>query len=428
MQRISLPILLLLCWGCASYQPVPAEEVPFLERAVEETRDGITVRVAVPTREEAKQLFGVDLAEKKIQPVWMEIRNDTDRFVWFMRHGLDPGYFSAREAAYMHHYRLRPSTNTKMDDHFAGLDIDPAIPAGESRSGFAFSNLKLGTKEVRIRLFSEERVEDFHFYVTVSGFRADWQEVDFDELYGGADLPEISSDEDLYQVLSELPCCTTREVGTGEGDPINIVLIGWNPHEVLIRSGWDETELLTAGSAWKTFKAFFGGEYRYSPMSALYVFDRAQDGGFQKARDTIHQRNHLRLWLAPWRFQGTPVWVGSITRDIGVYFTTRAWNLTTHAIDPDVDEARAYLTEDLATAEALVRVGRVPGVGAATPDEPHRNLMFAPWWTDGYREVYELAEEGTRVPLEQIHFFPWPDEIALPAEDDAPSPEAGEAP
>jgi hypothetical protein len=27
-------------------------------------------------------------------------------------------------------------------------------------------------------------------------------------------------------------------------------------------------------------------------------------------------------------------------RDIGVYFTPRAWNLATHAIDPAVDEAR----------------------------------------------------------------------------------------
>jgi hypothetical protein len=97
--------------------------------------------------------------------------------------------------------------------------------------------------------------------------------------------------------------------------------------------------------------------------------------------------------------------VGGISRDIGVYFTTRAWNLTTHAIDPDIDEARTYLTEDLATAQALVKVGLVPGVGAATPEEPHRNLMNAPWWTDGNREVY-LMTEG-RVPLEKLDYFSW---------------------
>jgi hypothetical protein len=142
-------------------------------------------------------------------------------------------------------------------------------------------------------------------------------------------------------------------------------------------------------------------------MSALYVFGRPQDGGFQKARRTIHQRNHLRLWLAPWSYRGQQVFVGSITRDIGVYFTTRAWNLTTHAIDPDVDEARAYLTEDLATAQRLEKLGLVPGVGSATEAEPHRNLMLAPWWTDGNREVYLLSDEPA--PLDQIRFFDWPE-------------------
>jgi hypothetical protein len=33
--------------------------------------------VAVLTGDEARQLFGVDLAAKKIQPVWIEIRNHT---------------------------------------------------------------------------------------------------------------------------------------------------------------------------------------------------------------------------------------------------------------------------------------------------------------------------------------------------------------
>ena len=58
------------------------------------------------------------------------------------------------------------------------------------------------------------------------------------------------------------------------------------------------------------------------------------------ARGTvINERLHLRLWLTPLRYEGKPVWVGQISRDIGVRFTTKAWNLTTHRIDPDIDEA-----------------------------------------------------------------------------------------
>ncbi len=82
-------------------------------------------------------------------------------------------------------------------------------------------------------------------------------------------------------------------------------------------------------------------------MSALHVFGRSQDFALQKARQTINERLHLRLWLTPLRFQGKPVWIGQISRDIGVRFTPKTWNLTTHKIDPDVDDARDYLLDDL---------------------------------------------------------------------------------
>ena len=404
--RILFLALLLAAAGCATFNPQPREEVPFLERAVTQKRGAFTVTVAVPSRDEAKKLFGLDIEKKRIQAVWIDIRNDGPEEFWFMHHGLDPSYFSAHEVAYMHHRKLQGGTNREIDEHLGGLGIDPAVPSHGRTAGFAFSNLKLGTKEVRIRIFGDQQVENFTFFVTVPGFDADWQQVDPDTLYPEDEIVELRTEQELYDALLTLPCCTTRADGTGEGDPLNIVVIA-NDDDTLgfIRAGWDETEVLTAASGWKTFKAFFGGEYKYSPMSALYVYGRPQELSLQKARDTIHLRNHLRLWVSPWMYQGKRVWVGGISRDIGVYFTTRAWNLTTHAIDPDIDEARTYLSEDLATAQTLVKIGLVPGVGAATPEEPHRNLMNAPWWTDGNREVY-LMTDG-RVPLEKLDYFSW---------------------
>jgi hypothetical protein len=100
------------------------------------------------------------------------------------------------------------------------------------------------------------------------------------------------------------------------------------------------------------------------------------------------------------------VWVGTITRDIGVYFTTQAWNLTTHAIDPDVDEARGHVSEDLALAKSVARFGFVQGVGAAEPEAPHHNTMNAPWWTDGLRLVMEVPSDRD-VELEDIELFRW---------------------
>ena len=63
------------------------------------------------------------------------------------------------------------------------------------------------------------------------------------------------------------------------GEPDNILA-------PFIAAGWDETEIVTAGTSWKTFKSFFGAEYKYSPISALYIYLRPQDAGLQKARDT----------------------------------------------------------------------------------------------------------------------------------------------
>lgn len=113
----------------------------------------------------------------------------------------------------------------------------------------------------------------------------------------------------------------------------------------------------------------------------------------QRTRASIHERNHLRIWLTPLRFKNTPVWIGQISRDIGVRFTRRT--ITTHKIDPDVDETREFLLEDMAFTQALTGFGYVGGVGAATYDEPRGNLTGDPYFTDGRRVVMWLSGEPT---------------------------------
>jgi hypothetical protein len=48
----------------------------------------------------------------------------------------------------------------------------------------------------------------------------------------------------------------------------------------------------------------------------------------------------MRLWLTNMRYHDKPVWVGQISRDIGIRLTLHSPTFTTHKIDPDVDEAR----------------------------------------------------------------------------------------
>ena len=81
-----------------------------------------------------------------------------------------------------------------------------------------------------------------------------------------------------------------------------------------------------------------------------------------------------------------------VSRDIGVRFTFKTWNLTTHRIDPDVDEARDYVVEDLMEAERIDAVGYVYGVGECDPQSPRRTLTGDPYVTDGRRAVILLAE------------------------------------
>ena len=152
----------------------------------------------------------------------------------------------------------------------------------------------------------------------------------------------------------------------------------------------------------KTFRsAITGGSYRYSPVSALYVFGRPQDAAMQRARSSINERNHLRIWLSPLRYEGTPVWIGQISRDIGVHFTKKT--ITTHKIDPDVDETREFLLEDLAFAQSLQRFGYVGGVGSAPYEQPRGNLTGDPYFTDGKRVVMWVS--GEPVALDEIEIL-----------------------
>jgi hypothetical protein len=397
----------LLTGGCATVKPPqPLDEIPFLERSQTQERDGVRITVAAMSEDEARSAFGVNLSKKRIQPVWIDIENSTDQQFYLMLSPIDPRYYSAMEAAYLFHKAGNPTRNEQLDQYFESQKVGRDLQAGSRISGFVYANLKRGTREVRVRLLSEGAIEDFEFYVSVPGLKADWERVDFHSIYSEDEFVHYDDDDAAFaEALRALPCCTTKKDGTGAGDPINIVVIG-EPDNILapfIAAGWDETEITTAGTSWKTFKSFFGAEYKYSPISALYIYLRPQDAGLQKARDTINERNHLRLWLAPMTYNGKLVFVGGMSRDIGVRMTTKAWNLTTHEIDPDIDEARNYLIEDLATAGRIATFGLIDGVGYASKDDPMHNHLGSPWWTDGHRLVMELSK--TPVALDAIETF-----------------------
>ena len=377
--------------GCAtSFSPRPMEEVPFKTRSQTQIQGGIRVTAAVPTLEEAKAIYGVDLASREMQPVWIEVKNEENLPYWFLPSGLDPAYFSASEAA----YAFRSSTSTEINQavykRFQDLQFRNPVRPKTIVSGFIIINRDEGFKALDVDLISRAKVRSFTYIIPDPSFKGDYTLVDFDSLYDSTQIIEIEEEEVLRSEIEKLPCCTTNKNGSNQGDPLNLVLVG-DTNDIFpafIRRGWHGTEILWSKAIWRTVKSFIqGSRYRYSPISPLYVYGRRQDLAGQKSRGTIHQRNHLRLWLTPLRFRGKTVWLGQISRDIGVKFTFKSKTISTHVIDPDVDEARQYLFEDLAYSQALSRIGLVKGVGEVGKDAPRFNLAGDPYFTDGLRAV-----------------------------------------
>jgi hypothetical protein len=427
------------------YLPEPTFRA-FAMRAQTQADDKAEVAVAVLDAAESQKFFGVHLARRGIQPVHLRIVNRSDALLRLQLVEIDPNYYTPLEAAAASHFSILKRlsaywvihllffwlflpllmllpfklytayrANRRMDNYFRShaFHLRP-IPPGHTSEGFVFTTLDAGTKIVHVALHASsdliqqaaQEIEsrhhagaasEFTFTVAVPGIAVDYLHRDFDALVP----PDAIHDCDmptLARRLAEMPPATTNAKASRSGDPVNLVVIG--DFETVIgafAARWDESEIITLATCWKTTRSFLlGSQYRYSPVSGLYLFGRSQDVALQRSRRSINERLHLRLWLAPLRFEGKSVWVGQVSRDIGVRFTTKTWNLTTHRVDPDVDESRDYVIEDLMQAGRIEATGYVDGVGASDAAAPRRNLTGDPYFTDGKRAVILLSTLRTK--------------------------------
>ena len=124
-----------LAGSCARFSPRPSTDQGFLARAMTEERGGMEVAAVALAADESRRYFGLDLAGKGIQPVWLEIRNRTDHPVWYLTVSTDPSYFAPGEVAYRFHTRLGGHVNRKIDSYFASSGVPDHVPAGGAASG-----------------------------------------------------------------------------------------------------------------------------------------------------------------------------------------------------------------------------------------------------------------------------------------------------
>ncbi len=421
--QLLVTVMISILLGCANFSPKPIEEVPFKNDVQTQSKDGITVSVAVPSDEESEDLFGVNLAANDIQPVWLSIKNDTEIPCIFLPITLDPDYFSPNEAAFMNHYTLGRSANKEMDKYFneIGMHVEYVSP-GEEEKGFVYSNMDPGIKYVEVTLYCFTRIENFVFYIEVPGFQGDYDLVDWQKLYTEEKFIEYDNEEGFREALDNLPCCTTDEEGEGKGYPINLVLVGDTDDisSAFIRRGWDVSEPIS--EEWKKqidlSQIFSTARYRTTPMSREYFFGRSQDYSLQKARQKekgkIRQRIELRVWLTPIKYKGKHVWVGSTTRDIGSDITRGTKWYVAKSIDPEVDEARSYLTQDIGLSNNLNKFGFVGGSVASSRSKPVWNFKNQSWWSDGKRIVLFVGSRPTS--LSEIEILKWDSPGHIPEE------------
>jgi hypothetical protein len=389
------------------FSPDPSDTSTFMARAQQRSAPGIKVDASALGESESRRFFGENLARRNIQPVWLSIENQTDDQLVFFPIAMDPDYYSPYEVAYRFRGLISFAANRARDEFFLSHQIASVLPAHSKTTGFIYGVLDAGIKYAHVVVAGPKRVETFEFALSVPGPKFVGTDIGADTIYPGKKIEDLDL-ESLRTTFAKQVCCTTNADGTRNGDPLNLDIIEDRQSPIIpfISRGWHLARQLDFASAIETARAFiFRDEFLTSPVSPLYVFNRREDFVLQKARSTINERVHARFWLTPYTFEGRRVWIGQVSRDIGVRLTSQTWNLTTHKIAPDVDFDRGYMLQDILLSGFVERYGYVDGVGAAPASEPRTNVTGDPYYTDGLRAVIFLSNETTT--LANIERLPW---------------------
>src|SRR5688572_9099915 len=85
------------------YTPL-SDDRAFMARAQTQSQDGLEVTLAVLDATESRKFFGVPMARRGVQPVWVKIVNRSQFPFRLNLVHIDPNYFSPHEAAAVNHF------------------------------------------------------------------------------------------------------------------------------------------------------------------------------------------------------------------------------------------------------------------------------------------------------------------------------------
>jgi hypothetical protein len=297
-RKTSLVGLAVALAGCTIYKPHASLNVGSLSQVRRQSDGPIRVTAAVLSAEQSKGVFGVPVYDSGVQPVWLSIENRDHVPYAFFASSVDQNRFSPLEAAYRNHYRLFFAANDRMDRYFLQNEIGQIVPAGNTVSGFVYTNRDLDAKYAQVELIGPKGTKPklLSFLLPVPGPRTQYDEPSLSVHYRPEDIVPYD-DKGLREALQRLPCCTTNAEGTVEGDPLNIVFIGEMDEifSALFDRQWNMAQEVDFRTSWKEMRAFlFGISFRHAPASSLYFYGRRQDVTIQKPRATIEATRRSR--------------------------------------------------------------------------------------------------------------------------------------
>jgi hypothetical protein len=214
-------------------------------------------------------------------------------------------------------------------------------------------------------------------------------DVNFNKLYTPDELQGLDADG-LRQALANLPCCTTDQSGSAEGDPLNVAFVGsaLALRRALLRGNWRETASGNPDTA-------LARTHRYK--------GRQPDGTFHKSRPDGSERKELRIWLSPMLVDGVRVWLAQVSYDMGGKAATESSE--TYRIDPDLDDARMFIMQNFWYSQSLARIGFVTTGKASTIATPRVNFHGSEYFTDGMRVVLFVSESP--IALKNTKILSW---------------------
>lgn len=385
-RTLAIACLALLAGACAApfERPGSLDVSALRARATTEVDEGIRVSAAVPSAEESRAIFGVDLPAKGVEPVWLEIENGSSRRIWLLPTGLDPEYFSPREVSFGFHTWLSGDSNAALDEHLEYLNFESPVQPGATVSGFVYTNAERAAKVITVDVFSGGWATTVTMVVPIPGSETGAERLALVSMLTAEARVDVDDEGELRSLLEKLPCCTTDAAGE-PAEPLNIVLIG---------------------ELGEVAPAFQRRNFRYVPVEPRYVLGRVQDLSGDKQSLWVPGQPHVvRLWLTDMRFRGDPVWLGQVSTPLGGRFAEPAGDATARPIEPDVDTARNDVVQDLMYSQMLAKLGFVKGVGRVSASSPRPAPGGGSYYTDGLRAVFLMGDDNSS--LSEIGLFDW---------------------